>query len=105
MPVRAAANQMAPMALVTDSRRMVAMIRCTTRKPSTSVSRTVARGQAAGAAMDCTRPRKDWRRGAHLTLLVASGPGGDVISGLGWTTGIRRADDLGKSWTCPAWGS
>ncbi len=40
------------------------------------------------------RPRKDWKSGAHLTLIVVGSPGTEVIRWLGWTTGLRRSGDL-----------
>lgn len=44
-----------------------------------------------------TRPRKNWYKGAHLTLIVTESDRGEPeISRLGWTKRLQRGDDLGK---------
>ncbi len=76
---------------------MVAIIRCSRAEADhISWADGVRSSRQEERTWTTTRPQKDWRNGAHLTLLVTGNPGGEVISALGWTTRIRRADDLGE---------
>ncbi|HET9898448.1 MAG TPA: hypothetical protein VFQ44_26260 [Streptosporangiaceae bacterium] len=76
---------------------MVAIIRCNQAEADhISWTEAVRTSRQEEWSWTTTRPQKDWRNGAHLTLLVTGSPGAEVISALGWTTRIRRADDLGE---------
>lgn len=80
-----------------DTRSVVAIIRCSQDEAEyIRWGEQLRTGRQEEMRWKTTRPKKDWRNGAHLTLLVTSSPGGDVISGLGWTTRVRESDDLGE---------
>ena len=70
---------------------MVAIIRCT---PEEARHVDVDLGTHTRLKLEWTwrvnRPRADWKSGTHLTLIAAGGSGAEVISWLGWTTGLPR---------------
>lgn len=74
---------------------MVAIIRCT---PAEAKHIEVDLETHTRLKLEWTwrvnRPRSDWKSGAHLTLIVSSNLGTELISSLGWTTGLRRSGDL-----------
>ncbi len=76
---------------------MVAIIRCTEDEADLLRRRGRYHDSDLDLPWTTTRPRKNWHKGSHLTLVVtADRDRAPRVHWLGWTTRVRQTDDLGE---------